>query len=135
MSDTNPSPSGSRTLIPVRVAANIDGGGNVVFFGNTLSVECQRCGAFTATTAGHKYCVHVTCPIALREFTRRKRKRTSTLEKVYVPRIEAKRATLEIGGPRDGETLEEADAELAATGTVALAAGGPAASATATDAD
>lgn len=64
---------------------------NVVFFGNSLSVECQRCGAFCSTSIGHKFCTHVTCPIALREFKRRKRKRTSTLEKVYMPAIEAKR--------------------------------------------
>lgn len=64
---------------------------NVVFFGNSLSVECQRCGAFCSTSIGHKYCTHVTCPIALREFKRRKRKRTSTLEQVYMPQIKAKR--------------------------------------------
>ena len=60
-------------------------GENVVFFGNTLGVECQRCGAFNQTSMGHKYCAHVSCPIALREFKRRKRKRTSSLEKVYLP--------------------------------------------------
>ena len=58
---------------------------NVVFFGNNLGVECQRCGAYNQTSMGHKYCAHVSCPIALREFKRRKRKRTSSLEKVYVP--------------------------------------------------
>ena len=34
---------------------------------------------------GHKYCAHIACPIALREFKRRKRRRTSSLEKVYLP--------------------------------------------------
>lgn len=58
---------------------------NVVFFGNTLGSECQRCGAYNQTSMGHKYCSHVSCPIALREFKRRKRKRTSSLEKVYIP--------------------------------------------------
>jgi hypothetical protein len=60
---------------------------NVVFFGNNLGVECQRCGAFNQTSMGHKFCAHVSCPIALREFKRRKRKRTSSLEKVYMPRF------------------------------------------------
>ena len=60
-------------------------GESVVFFGNTLGVECQRCGAYNQTSMGHKYCAHVSCPIALREFKRRKRKRTSSLEKVYIP--------------------------------------------------
>ena len=59
---------------------------NVVFFGNNLGVECQRCGAFNQTSMGHKYCAHIACPIALREFKRRKRKRTSSLEKVYLPK-------------------------------------------------
>jgi len=58
---------------------------NVVFFGNNLGVECQRCGAYNQTSMGHKYCAHVSCPIALREFKRRKRKRTSSLEKVFIP--------------------------------------------------
>ncbi len=58
---------------------------NVVFFGNNLGVECQRCGAYNQTSMGHKFCAHITCPIALREFKRRKRKRTSTLEQVYMP--------------------------------------------------
>lgn len=58
---------------------------NVVFFGNNLGVECQRCGAYNQTSMGHKYCAHVSCPIALREFKRRRRKRTSTLEQVYMP--------------------------------------------------
>ncbi|HVL48493.1 MAG TPA: hypothetical protein VM889_08050 [Candidatus Thermoplasmatota archaeon] len=65
---------------------NWENGANVVFFGNSLPVECQRCGAFCGTSTGHKYCGHVTCPIALREFKRRRRKRTSTLEQVYIPR-------------------------------------------------
>ena len=58
---------------------------NVVFFGNNLGPECQRCGAYNTTGMGHKYCAHVSCPIALREFKRRRRKRTSSLEKVYLP--------------------------------------------------
>lgn len=66
-------------------------GESVVFFGNTLGVECQRCGAYNQTSMGHKYCAHVSCPIALREFKRRRRKRTSSLEKVYLPRTLAKR--------------------------------------------
>jgi hypothetical protein len=41
----------------------------------------------------------VSCPIALREFKRRKRKRTSSLEKVYVPQklqaIQARKAEAE----------------------------------------
>lgn len=64
---------------------------NVVFFGNNLGVECQRCGAYNQTSMGHKYCAHVSCPIALREFKRRKRKRTSSLEKVYIPQKLARR--------------------------------------------
>ena len=63
---------------------------NVVFFGNNLGVECQRCGAYNQTSMGHKFCAHVSCPIALREFKRRKRKRTSSLEKVYIPQKLAK---------------------------------------------
>lgn len=63
---------------------------NVVFFGNNLGVECQRCGAYNQTSMGHKYCAHVSCPIALREFKRRKRKRTSTLEQVYIPKMKQK---------------------------------------------
>jgi hypothetical protein len=41
----------------------------------------------------------VSCPIALREFKRRKRKRTSSLEKVYMPRFSQRL-------PEDGETIE-----------------------------
>jgi asparagine synthase (glutamine-hydrolysing) len=64
--------------------------GDALVFGNTLGVECQRCGAYNQTSMGHKYCAHVSCPIALREFKRRKRKRTSSLEKVYIPQKLAK---------------------------------------------
>ena len=66
---------------------------NVVFFGNHLTPECQRCGAFNQTSMGHKFCAHVSCPIALREFKRRKRKRTSSLEKVYIPQKLAKKTS------------------------------------------
>lgn len=52
------------------------GSPRVVFFGRVLSVECQRCGEFTATTAGHNVCAQLACPIAMREFHRRNRKRT-----------------------------------------------------------
>ena len=76
--------------IPALRVAGFRTGENVVFFGNTLGVECQRCGAFNQTTTGHKFCAHVSCPIALREFKRRKRKRTSSLEKVYLPQMQAK---------------------------------------------
>ncbi|MHB8584538.1 MAG: hypothetical protein ACYDDF_01690 [Thermoplasmatota archaeon] len=62
----------------------------MVFFGNNLCVECQRCGAFSSTTSGHKFCTHTTCPIANRESKRRLRKRTSTLEQVYMPRLRDK---------------------------------------------
>ena len=68
---------------------------NVVFFGNNLGVECQRCGAYNQTSMGHKFCAHVSCPIALREFKRRKRKRTSSLEKVYMPRFAERSVPLE----------------------------------------
>jgi hypothetical protein len=90
--------------IPVfpRAQANLRAGGeSVVFFGNTLGVECQRCGAYNQTSMGHKYCAHVSCPIALREFKRRKRKRTSSLEKVYLPRTMAKRMAGVEGLPPD----------------------------------
>ena len=77
------------TSIPVRFgarpSARLGAGEHVVFFGNNLGVECQRCGAYNQTSNSHKFCAHVTCPIALREFKRRRRKRTSTLEKVYIP--------------------------------------------------
>ena len=79
------------------------GGESVVFFGNTLGVECQRCGAYNQTSMGHKYCAHVSCPIALREFKRRRRKRTSSLEKVYLPRTLAKRLA-----PSEGPVESEA---------------------------
>ncbi|HWG89881.1 MAG TPA: hypothetical protein VNZ52_03435 [Candidatus Thermoplasmatota archaeon] len=81
---------GSQQARTVQARPNVfltfDSGSNVVFYGNSLPVECQRCGAFCSTNIGHKYCTHVTCPIALKEFKRRKRKRTSTLEQVYIPR-------------------------------------------------
>ncbi|HET6406219.1 MAG TPA: hypothetical protein VFH78_16415 [Candidatus Thermoplasmatota archaeon] len=73
--------------VPVRFTGGLKNAENVVFFGNNLGVECQRCGAYNQTSMGHKYCAHVSCPIALREFKRRKRKRTSSLEKVYMPRF------------------------------------------------
>ena len=41
------------------------------------------------TEHGHGYCAHVACPIALLEHKRRNRRRTSSLEKVYLPRIAA----------------------------------------------
>ena len=73
--------------IPIRFTGGLKNTENVVFFGNNLGVECQRCGAYNQTSMGHKFCAHVSCPIALREFKRRKRKRTSSLEKVYMPRF------------------------------------------------
>ncbi|HUR70281.1 MAG TPA: hypothetical protein VM370_13635 [Candidatus Thermoplasmatota archaeon] len=72
-------------VVPIRFNG-LKSAENVVFFGNNLGVECQRCGAYNQTSMGHKFCAHVSCPIALREFKRRKRKRTSSLEKVYIPR-------------------------------------------------
>ncbi len=75
----------TKSLPMVHRSFAFEQGSNVVFYGNSLPVECQRCGAFFATNFGHKYCAHVTCPIALKEFKRRKRKRTSTLEQVYIP--------------------------------------------------
>lgn len=75
--------------IPIRFTG-LKSAENVVFFGNNLGVECQRCGAYNQTSMGHKFCAHVSCPIALREFKRRKRKRTSSLEKVYMPRFVAR---------------------------------------------
>jgi hypothetical protein len=85
----------SEALSPVRFNG-LKAAENVVFFGNNLGVECQRCGAYNQTSSGHKYCAHVTCPIALREFKRRKRKRTSSLERVYIPQRLA-RATTTMG--------------------------------------
>lgn len=61
------------------------GSPRVVFFGRVLSVECQRCGEFTATTAGHSVCAQLACPIAMREFHRRNRKRTTGGAGVRVP--------------------------------------------------
>ncbi len=78
-------PALGERAVPVRFNG-LKNAENVVFFGNNLGVECQRCGAYNQTTMGHKFCSHVTCPIALREFKRRRRKRTSTLEQVYLPR-------------------------------------------------
>jgi hypothetical protein len=75
---------------PAKTFLSFESGSKVVFFGNSLSVECQRCNAFCSTNLGHKYCAHITCPIALKEFKRRKRKRTSTLEQVYLPKYKAK---------------------------------------------
>lgn len=80
----------SRTLIPLQPVTTPDG--RVVFFGGSLTNECQRCGAYGTTGAGHKFCAEVACPIAIREFRRRQRKRTSSLEKVYLPAIEARKA-------------------------------------------
>lgn len=60
---------------------------NVVFFGKSLGPMCQRCGAYDQTSTGHKYCGFVACPIALLEFKRRQRKRTSSFEKIYLPKI------------------------------------------------
>lgn len=77
------------TLTPIRFNG-LKSADNVVFFGNNLTTECQRCGAYNQTSMGHKFCAHVSCPIALREFKRRKRKRTSSLEKVYIPQKLAK---------------------------------------------
>ena len=82
---TDPLPRGPGIAPPRKTSSSFDGASNVVFFGKALSVECQRCGAFCSTNLGHKYCAHVTCPIALKEMKRRKRKRTSTLEQVYIP--------------------------------------------------
>lgn len=67
---------------------NLRAADNVVFFGKSLGPICQRCGAYDQTSHGHKYCAHIACPIALLEFRRRQRKRTSTLEKVLLPRFE-----------------------------------------------
>lgn len=108
----------SKTQVPVSVPARWSGletGSKVVFFGNGLGVECQRCGAYNQTNTGHKYCAHITCPIALKEYKRRKRKRTSTLEQVYIPR---KRAELE-------GSADEDDASAPATPADALAPQAP----------
>lgn len=58
---------------------------NVVYFGRTLGSECQRCGAYDQNEHGHRFCAHVSCPIALLEVKRRNRRRTSRLETVYFP--------------------------------------------------
>ena len=71
---------------------------NVVFLGEKLTPECKHCGAYDSTKKGYKFCAHVTCPIALKEFKRRKRKRTSTLEQVYIPRKVAEKAEKKVGG-------------------------------------
>lgn len=60
---------------------------NVRFFGNVLGIACRKCGAYEQTKAGHHYCVHVSCPIGLLESKHRNRPRTSSLEKVFVPRL------------------------------------------------
>jgi hypothetical protein len=86
-------------------------GENVVFFGNNLGVECQRCGAYNQTSLGHKFCAHVSCPIALREFKRRKRKRTSSLEKVYLPRFAGARSAALDSSPEGQDDVEDAVAE------------------------
>ncbi|MFA5860886.1 MAG: hypothetical protein WDA16_04245 [Candidatus Thermoplasmatota archaeon] len=75
---------GESTAVPIRFNG-LKNAENVVFFGNNLGVECQRCGAYNQTSMGHKYCSLVSCPIALREFKRRKRKRTSLLESGSAP--------------------------------------------------
>lgn len=85
----SPSESVTFTLNPVKFNG-LKNTENVVFFGNNLTSECQRCGGYNQTSMGHKYCAHVSCPIALREFKRRRRKRTSSLEKVYIPQKLAK---------------------------------------------
>lgn len=72
--------------VPARWTGGFDTGSRVVFFGNSLGVECQRCGAYNTTSTGHRYCAQITCPIAVKEYKRRKRRRTSTLEQVYIPR-------------------------------------------------
>ena len=104
------------TMLPSSLALRVGvrtAGENVVFFGNNLGVECQRCGAYNQTSLGHKYCAHVSCPIALREFKRRKRKRTSSLEKVYLPRIAEQRASSPAlhGSPEGQHDVEDAVAE------------------------
>jgi hypothetical protein len=103
----------SPTAVPVRfgLANAKTAGENVVFFGNNLGVECQRCGAFNQTSLGHKYCAHVSCPIALREFKRRKRKRTSSLEKVYLPRIQEARSAAADGPAQGQDDVEDPIAE------------------------
>jgi hypothetical protein len=89
------------TAIPLGTPAAMRSSENVVFFGNNLGVECQRCGAFNQTSMGHKYCAHIACPIALREFKRRKRKRTSSLEKVYLPQRQAAVLSAAASGEHD----------------------------------
>lgn len=79
-------------------------GDRVVFFGNNLGVECQRCGAYNQTSNGHKFCAHITCPIALREVQRRRRKRTSALEKRYMPSFLGRSA--KGAGEADGEPAD-----------------------------
>ena len=100
------------TAVPMRFGfGGKTTGENVVFFGNNLGVECQRCGAFNQTSLGHKYCAHVSCPIALREFKRRKRKRTSSLEKVYLPRIQEARSASPHGSAEGKDDVEDPVAE------------------------
>ncbi|HLE96513.1 MAG TPA: hypothetical protein VI997_04010, partial [Candidatus Thermoplasmatota archaeon] len=72
--------------VPARWTGGFETGSRVVFFGNSLGVECQQCGAYNSTSTGHRFCAQITCPIAVKEYKRRKRRRTSTLEQVYIPR-------------------------------------------------
>ncbi|MFA5860761.1 MAG: hypothetical protein WDA16_03610 [Candidatus Thermoplasmatota archaeon] len=72
-------------LSPNAGSHGITPGQTVVFFGNNLGADCQRCGAYDQTFTGHRHCAHVSCPLALREFKRRTRKRTTSLEKVFIP--------------------------------------------------
>lgn len=69
---------------------------NARFFGNVLSIECRKCGAYEQTKAGHHYCLRVSCPIGLLESKRRNRKRTSSLEKVFVPKLAKPREELTV---------------------------------------
>lgn len=64
---------------------------SAVFFGNRLGDVCRKCGGYEQTSTGHTYCTQMSCPIAMLEIKRRKRRRTSVLETVYVPLLAAKR--------------------------------------------
>lgn len=66
---------------------------NIVFFGRNLGLNCRRCGAYERTSLGHTYCAQSMCPIALIEVKRRRRKRTSSLERVYIPQMFVTRPT------------------------------------------
>lgn len=70
-----------------RRSGDLGAGNHVVFFGKLVGSDCRRCGAYMTTSFGHNYCAQVTCPLALKEVKRRKRKRTSSLEKEYLPRL------------------------------------------------